>query len=931
MYIFWGPNLYCFYNDAYRLSIGPERHPGSLGQPGREVWDEIWDIIGPQIDQVMSGGPATWHVNALVPITRHGKREEVYWTYSYGPIDDDRAATGVGGVLVVCTETTASVLAERRQRQLFEQAPGPGFIIVMRGRDHIVEFVNDGHRRIFNSESWIGKPVREAVPSVEGQGLFEQLDHVFHTGETYSAEAAEIRYQREPGAPEETRYLTFIFAPRFSDAGEVVGIFCEGFDVTEGRRAELALRDSEDRLRMATEAAAIGTWDFNPVSGELRWDARCKALFGLSPDADVSYEGAFLAGLHPEDRERVDAAVQAAIAPGGDGAYDIEYRTIGVEDGVERWISASGGTIFEEGEAVRFVGTVLDISPRKLADRRFEIVNRTSAVVAAELDIEKIVQAVTDAGVKLTGAQFGAFFYNVIDPAGDRYMLYALSGVPREEFSKFPMPRNTAVFAPTFGGEGPVRSDDILADPRYGKNAPNKGMPEGHLPVRSYLAVPVVARSGEVLGGLFFGHADVGVFKPEHETSLLGIAGHAATAIDNARLVQALQALNATLEQRVETEVAERLKAEELLRQSQKLEAIGQLTGGVAHDFNNLLMVVSGGLNLLERSDDPERREMLVTRMREAVARGSTLTQQLLAFSRKQELKPEVIDFKEHLVSMGDLLDRSLGGNVGVEADTPEDLWPVYADQTALQLAVLNLAVNARDAMPDGGTIVIRARNGAPHDAKAACVSISVIDTGVGMNAETRARIFEPFFTTKDIGKGSGLGLAQVHGFAEQSGGRVEVDSAPGRGTTVTLVLPRSDRPVPQPANVRASETASQAGNVLLVEDDAEVAAMTGEMLTHLGFEVTHAISAEAALRALAEQPKADLVFSDVMMPGGMSGLELARELRRTRPDVPVVLTSGYSAKIVRDAKDASVPLLPKPFTIEKLAEALRAARSVKA
>ncbi len=928
MYIFWGPELFCFYNDAYSQSIGPERHPVSLGKPGREVWDEIWDIIGPQIDQVMSGGGATWHVNALVPITRHGKREDVYWTYSYGPIDDEQAANGVGGVLVVCTETTATVLAERRQRRLFEQAPA--FIIVMRGPDHVVEFVNDAHRRLFGSDDWIGRPAREAVPSVEGQGIFEQLDEVFRTGVTYSAEAMEVRYRRTPDAPEEVRYLTFIFAPRIGDHGEVVGIFCEGFDVSERRQAEASLRDSEDRLRLATEAAAIGTWDFNPITGELRWDARCKELFGLPPDAEVSYETAFLAGLHPDDRERTHAAVQEAITPGGSGAYDIEYRTVGIEDGVERWIAATGNAIFDDGRAVRFVGTVIDISPRKLANRRLEIVANTGAAVAAELDLDKIVQIITDAGVELTGAQFGAFFYNVVNESGEGYMLYALSGVPRSAFEKFPMPRNTAVFAPTFAGDGPVRSDDILKDPRYGKNAPYAGMPEGHLPVRSYLALPVTSRSGEVLGGLFFGHADAGVFKPEHEELMLGVAGHAATAIDNARLVQALQGLNSRLEQLVADEVGERLKAEELLRQSQKLEAIGQLTGGVAHDFNNLLMVVSGGLNMLERTEDSARRQVLVDRMREAVTRGATLTQQLLAFSRKQELKPEIIDFKAHLSAMGDLLDRSLGANVSVEADTPDNLWPVYADQTALQLAVLNLAVNARDAMPDGGTIVIRARNGAPRDPAAPSVSISVIDTGVGMSAETKARIFEPFFTTKEIGKGSGLGLAQVHGFAEQSGGRVEVESEPGRGSTFTLILPKSDAPAKAaaPAQAPGRAAASAMGKVLLVEDDNEVAAMTSEMLEHLGWRVTRAASAEAALAALAEDTQIDVVFSDVMMPGGMSGLDLARELREKRPQMPVVLTSGYSAKVKRDAEAAGLPLVPKPFTIDALSGALSKARA---
>lgn len=252
MYIWWGPQLFCFYNDAYRQSIGPERHPYSLGRPGREVWDEIWGIIGPQIDQVMSGGGATWHENALVPITRNGRREDVYWTYSYGPIDDSTALSGVGGVLVVCTETTQTVLAEKRnaeqlvrQRRLFEQAPA--FIIIMRGPGHVVDFVNDAHRIVFGSDHWPGKSIREAFPSIEGQGFFEKLDAVFATGETFEARDAEVRFRRTPQGAEESHHFNFIYAPLFDTSGIIDGIFCVGFDVTATHDAHEKLRDADRR------------------------------------------------------------------------------------------------------------------------------------------------------------------------------------------------------------------------------------------------------------------------------------------------------------------------------------------------------------------------------------------------------------------------------------------------------------------------------------------------------------------------------------------------------------------------------------------------------------------------------------------------------------------------------------------------------------
>jgi two-component sensor histidine kinase len=246
------------YNDAYRQSIGPERHPGSLGMPGRQVWDEIWDIIGPQIDQVMAGRGATWHVDHLVPITRNGQREEVYWTYSYSPIDESTAPNGVGGVLVICTETTQKVLAEKRlteqverQRRLFEQAPG--FIAVMRGPDHVFEFVNEAYRRLTGERSYIGRSVREVFPDVEGQGFFEWLDNVFASGERFIARQMPLWLKPSPNSPSEERFLDFIYEPVTNEVGEVTGIFVEGHDVTEQKRIETALRQSEERFRITQE------------------------------------------------------------------------------------------------------------------------------------------------------------------------------------------------------------------------------------------------------------------------------------------------------------------------------------------------------------------------------------------------------------------------------------------------------------------------------------------------------------------------------------------------------------------------------------------------------------------------------------------------------------------------------------------------------
>ncbi|WP_246715670.1 ATP-binding protein [Rhizobium sp. BK512] len=391
---------------------------------------------------------------------------------------------------------------------------------------------------------------------------------------------------------------------------------------------------------------------------------------------------------------------------------------------------------------------------------------------------------------------------------------------------------------------------------------------------------------------------------------------------------EALEAANTALREQIRV----RAEVEEKLRQAQKIEAIGQLTGGVAHDFNNLLMVISGGLEMLDRQADPARRKRLRDGMRQAAERGSGLTRQLLAFSRRQELKPQTIDLARQIGGMRELLDRSLRGDVHVLIDLSPDLWPVEVDASELELVVLNLAVNARDAMPKGGTIKITAKNEAAQsgaDGHGDFVRLVVADDGCGMTPEVKARVFEPFFTTKDIGKGSGLGLAQVHGFAQQSGGTVEIESEVGKGTTISLLLPRSlDRPASDEHHLVdlhvARRRAEPAGNILLVEDDDEVAALVAEMLDELGFEVVRAATASAALGALANGRSVDLVFSDIMMPGGMNGVELAKEVRFRRSDLPILLTSGYSESAKQDAEAQGINILRKPYQLAELEEAIR-------
>lgn len=424
----------------------------------------------------------------------------------------------------------------------------PVAIAMWRGAEHTYVVANERYQQLVGKRELVGKTLRAAFPELVGSELFAMFDQVYRTGTPVVVHEMPVRFDRHGDGHVVDGWFAFNLDPVRDPDGSVTGLMAAAIEVTDQVLARRSTHVAEERLRLAVESADMGTWDFNPTTGELRWDARCKAIFGLAADAHVDYP-MFLERLHPDDRARTDAAVQQALDPEGTGEYVVEYRVLAGDE--ERWVLARGRGIFEHERAVRFIGTTLDISERKRAELDLVAINRIAARLAAELDHEKLTQLVVDEATALCGARFGAYFYNVTDDKGESYMLWALSGARREEFARFGMPRNTKVFAPTFRGEGVVRADDITKDRRYGHNAPHHGMPAGHLPVKSYLAVPVYSRTGRVLGGLFFGHPEAGRFSARHEQLIAAVAAHAGIAFDNAQLYRAEQQAQAATRARV--------------------------------------------------------------------------------------------------------------------------------------------------------------------------------------------------------------------------------------------------------------------------------------------------------------------------------------------------------------------------------------------
>jgi signal transduction histidine kinase/CheY-like chemotaxis protein/integral membrane sensor domain MASE1 len=388
-----------------------------------------------------------------------------------------------------------------------------------------------------------------------------------------------------------------------------------------------------------------------------------------------------------------------------------------------------------------------------------------------------------------------------------------------------------------------------------------------------------------------------------------------------------------SINQRLQLEVKERQRAETALHQAQRMETIGRLTGGIAHDFNNLLTVVSGNAELLHDEASDDRVARRASAIRRAAEQGERLTRQLLAFSRRQTLRPEPVDLRERTREISEMLSRSLREDIEVSVEIPQDLWPVVVDPAEFELALLNLGVNARDAMPNGGRFHVAARNlsfrGDDAGSKGLVgdfVAVTLSDTGTGMTPEVQARAFEPYFTTKEVGGGSGLGLSQVYGFARQSGGGALIESEIGRGTSITLHLPRAAKTsIAPPSAARDGVKAAVPARLLLVEDDVDVAQATTELLRDIGLQVVWVPDGKAALATFEQDPTIEMVMSDIVMPGGMSGLDLARALRKNHPELPVLLTTGYSQYAPQLLKEGFI-LVEKPYHRDMLAASIQRA-----
>ena len=921
-------------NAAYRTLVGGR---DLIGLPARDVLPELVEqgLIS-LLDEVYRTGSRYTAESVPIRFQRQAAEPEIrYISFVYDPIRDaDDLVTGIFAEGIDVTATVTAIAAKQEAERRLQAVLNNASVAI---------FLMDDQQRCTYMNAAAESLTGYSFEEVHGRSLHDVIHHTRPDNTHFPRDECPI----DRAFPENNNMhgeevfvhkngsfypVAFTASPIRDEASQTIGTIIEARGIATEKAAEEARRASERHLRLAIDAGRLALWELDLIEDKIATSPSLNRLLGFPETAEpttLEIRSRYL----PGERDRIRRLAAETMESGGK-YLETEFRYRRGEDDIRWFLLRVELTTGASGVPERALGVLLDVTDQRkaqdiLAEQTaiLETLNRTGAALAAELDLQRVVQTVTDAGVELTGAAFGAFFYKTEAENGEGMLLYALSGADRDAFDGFGHPRPTAVFKPTFDGAGVVRSDDITADLRYGRNAPHRGLPTGHLPVRSYLAVPVLSRSGEVLGGLFFGHPKPAIFDERSERLILGLAGQAAVAIDNARLFAGAQKSNDLLEQRVIARTQDLEIAHEALRQAQKMEAIGQLTGGIAHDFNNLLTVIRGSADLLRRRElSEDKRRKYVDAISDTADRAAKLTGQLLAFARRQALQPEIFDAAKRIKGITEMLQTVLGSRIKLTANLDCADCFVDADPVQFESTLVNMAVNARDAMEGEGELTISIST-SEGETEPKTVAVSVQDTGHGISPDAIARIFEPFYTTKEVGKGTGLGLSQVYGFAKQSGGEVLVESRPGDGARFTLCLPAADPVASQVSKTEKLVLRQRTlGRVLIVEDNRDVGEFATQMLEDLGFEPSLAVNAHDALELLeGDASNYDIVFSDVVMPG-MSGVEFAQIVRRQWPQLPIVLTSGYSHVLAQEGHHG-FPLLQKPYSVEELSKSLREAR----
>ena len=898
MILAWGEGLHFFFNEAYFPLLGP-RLAWAMGARFDEVWADGWEQAKPIVDEALAGRSRRF-VDLPWRLGTDRGAADTWWTFSYSRVLDAQGA--VCGLFIFTTETTDRVLGEaalresadrlarEAERQRLSLQHMPGFAAILSGPDHVFDYVNDAYRAISGRREFLGRSVRDVFPELAGQGFYELLDRVYATGKPFTAKAMPIRLDGE----DEDRFIDFIYQPVRDDAGQVGGIFVGGYDVSEQVRSRSALHVSDERYR---------------------------TLFDSMDEGFCVIE--FLDGPHGPLSDYVHLEANPAYARHA-GIPDVVGQRVRdmVPDEADGWV-ARYGAVLRTGEPIRFeqelvaTGRHLDLAAFRVGDesRRHVAVlfQDITARKRAEAELARL-NATLEARVASTLAERNILadivegtdaFVQVVD-LDLRWL--AINGAAAREFERI------------FGMRPKVgdRMADLLADRPDDRAA-------------------VLAVWQRVLGGEEF--VEVGEFGDPSLSRRSYEMRFSVLRDGEGRQIGAYQFVYDVTERLDEQR---RLReAEDALRQAQKMEAVGQLTGGLAHDFNNLLAGISGSLEMMEsrirqgRIGDVDR---YMTAAQGAAKRAAALTHRLLAFSRRQTLSPKPTNVSALVRDMEELIQRSVGPGILIETVGASGLWPALVDPSQLENALLNLCINARDAMPEGGRITIETANkwldeaaARPHDLPPGqYLSLCVTDTGTGMAPDVIAKAFDPFFTTKPIGQGTGLGLSMIYGFAKQSGGQVRIYSEPGEGTTVCIYLPRhygeagiEERQRPDlPAPL-----ARQGETVLVVDDEPTVRMLVTDVLEDLGYVAIEAADSAAGLRILMSDVRVDLLVTDVGLPGGMNGRQMADAARAAaRPGLKVLFITGYAENAVLSNGHLApgMQVLTKPFAVDALAARIR-------